>query len=521
MNIQVCDKNEIKTNIENYYKKSMECLNQNKIEEGLNYAFKIHMITNSKIKIPYLAILYIEYGHDIKDLLMIEKGIFLLKENKEELKKNFNEFQILYNLANGYLYYYTLTNQKFRGSENIVLTIKNYYNESLMKNKTRLLKSNTLTNLGNLYHELNRFFDALECYEKSLKCNPDHGMTYYNKGILLKKYALIMNNDISLIYDAYLCFEKTLKDETIHPQVKYSANREIKTIKKYFDIELLKKEHDLNIKEEYKHDTKFEKFYHEFCMKNRLYINICDYCQKCDRSYGDRECIKKMTVKIDVTLEKDPFLILSSYLNQIKMEFASSRLYLILSQYPKNNLKFIHENVTMIETYSYELNNINIQLLKDSFNNFYNILDKIAYFINEYCELGEKKSKIYFKNIWYSKFNYQSSKKSIIRDELNIDNPYLSALIDITEDLNWGDKKILNMIRNTITHKYLNIQLYNQDENNKSISPEELLKNTIDLAKIVRNVIIYTICFVDYEENKNNKENSFKIKALEVPNILK
>lgn len=519
MNEKVYDENMLKSNIENYYKKSIECLNQNEIDEGLSYVFKIHNTTHSKIKIPYLAMLYIEYGYVIKDLLMIEKGISLLEENKDELKKIVNEFSILYNIANGYLNYYALTNQKFRGSENILLTIKNYYNESLMKNKTNFLKSEALTNLGNLYDKIGRFFDALECYEESLKYNPEHGMTNCNKGIVLKKYAILMNNDLSLIYDAYLCFKKSLKDETITPHAKDSANREIELIKKYFDVKLLKKEHELNIKEKYNYNTEFEKFYHEFCMKNRLYVNICDYCQKCDRSYGDVECIKKMTVKIDVSLDNDPYLILSSYLNQIKMEFASSRLYLILSQFPKNNLEFIHENVTMIETYSYEMNNINIQLLKDSFNNFYNILDKIAYFINEYFELGEKKSKIYFKKIWYSKFDYNSSKNSI-REELNINNPYLSALIDITEDLNWGDKKILNDIRNKITHKYLNVQLYTRDENNESISPEELFENTIELAKIVRNVIIYTLCLVDYEESKNEK-NSIKMKALEVPNKFK
>lgn len=520
MNKESCDENQIKSKIKDYYKKSIECLNINKIDEGLNYAFKINNITESKIKNHPLGVLYIEYGYILKDLLMTEKGISLLEENKNEIEKNVNDFSILYNLANGYLNYYALTNQKFRGSENILLTVKKYYYESLMKNKTNYLKSEALTNLGNLYDKTGRFFDALECYEESLKYNPNHGMTNCNKGMVLKKYALMMNNDLSLLYDAYLCFEKTLNDENITPIAKDSANREINKIKKYFDIESLKKEHKLNIKEDYKYDTEFEKFYHEFCMKNRLYINICDYCQKCDRSYGDVECIKKMTVKINVRFENDPYLILSSYLNQIKIDFASSRLYLILSQFPKNNLNFIHENITMIETYSYELNNINIQLLKDSFNNFYNILDKIAFFINEYFELGEKESNIYFKKIWYSKFNPKSSKKSIIREKLNINNPYLSALIDISEDLNWGNKKILKDIRNKITHKYLNIKLYNLDENKSSISPEELLKNTINLAKMVRNAIIYMLCLIEYEENKNKKD-AFKMKALEVPNKFK
>ena len=42
----------------------------------------------------------------------------------------------------------------------------------------------------------------------------------------------------------------------------------------------------------------------------------------------------------------------------------------------------------IIDTLNNEKHNIKIQLVKDSFKSFYDIFDKIAFFINEYFTLG-------------------------------------------------------------------------------------------------------------------------------------
>ena len=72
---------------------------------------------------------------------------------------------------------------------------------------------------------------------------------------------------------------------------------------------------------------------------------------------------------------------LSSYLNQIKMDFVSARTLLILSEYEGFDLDSITQEVLLMNTDFPEENDIRIQLLKDSFKNFFNILDKIAVFI--------------------------------------------------------------------------------------------------------------------------------------------
>lgn len=53
------------------------------------------------------------------------------------------------------------------------------------------------------------------------------------------------------------------------------------------------------------------------------------------------------------------------------------------------------------------------------------------------------------------------------------------------------------------------------------MTEEELFNRTVDLAKIVRNAIIYLMAMVDIEESKKDDSDSVPMFAHEVPNYLK
>lgn len=112
-----------------------------------------------------------------------------------------------------------------------------------------------------------------------------------------------------------------------------------------------------------------------------------------------------MLVKTSESINNDPYLRLSSKLNQIKMDYVSSRFLLILSQSEKINLDLINKNVVIINTLSYEEHDIRVQLLKNSFSSFYNILDKISHLINSYFNLNKKPDRLNFHNVWNNKNN--------------------------------------------------------------------------------------------------------------------
>jgi predicted alpha-1,2-mannosidase len=102
--------------------------------------------------------------------------------------------------------------------------------------------------------------------------------------------------------------------------------------------------------------------------------------------------------------------------------------------------------------------NIYIGLLKSSFKEAYNILDKIARFINEYFYLGLKEEdNIYFtrRDLWKDNIYKKKWKTKLEIKESN--NSSLCAIYDINLDLNYkkGYYKSLRKIRNKLVHEKL------------------------------------------------------------------
>lgn len=129
------------------------------------------------------------------------------------------------------------------------------------------------------------------------------------------------------------------------------------------------------------------------------------------------------------------------------------------------------------------------------------------------CHINIKPWLINFKKIWYSNFD-----EKIPLTKLNFNNIGLKALFDIHEDILYGDENKFNKIRNSLTHRVLKIKLFSDDEDNDVLTEQELFNATIDLAKIVRNVIIYLMAMVDIEELKKDNLNSFPMFAHEITN---
>lgn len=507
-----------KDEIEKLYEEAYIFLESNDLEEVWRIISKLEK-SKSKYACSLLSNLYIDLGLETNDSSLINKSIIYIEEHLDYISKIFTPASIYYNLANGYLNYYSITSEKFVNGENIIIKIKDLYKRSLTYyNGAELnIKVQSLVNLGNLHMGLGRYIDALEYYENALKLNPTHGMALVNKGICLLKLRFLVNHDGLLLKEAYISFKESLKSNNLTFSAKNIAQEQIKIFEENNSKEFLNniKISRIKINDNY---TNLEEFSNLFCLKNKLYLNLCNFCQQCVNCIGDSICIKQMTlpIKENEKLEDDKFLILSSYLNQIKMDFISSRFNLILSQYNELDLNFINNNVIIIDSYDYELHNIRIQLLKDSFKNFYNILDKISFFINFYLDLNIDKNQVNFKNVWYKNF-----KKKKIRDDLDFDNNGLKALFNIHEDILYGEEKKLYDIRNALTHRSLKIKFYPKEDENDAMTEKELFEAVIKISKLVRNAIIYLLYFVDYIESKKQTDNSIKLFVTEVPDDLK
>ncbi|OGP60534.1 MAG: hypothetical protein A2V67_15090 [Deltaproteobacteria bacterium RBG_13_61_14] len=141
-------------------------------------------------------------------------------------------------------------------------------------------------------------------------------------------------------------------------------------------------------------------------------------------------------------------------------------------------------------------------MMKIAFKCFYDILDKIALFLNEYLRIGMDKFKLYYSNIWYKNFN----NKIIWPIILETNSFSLNALFNLHMDLLDGPFITLRKIRNRLTHGIVNIRMFQEKETYADMKDETLFNHSMELAKIVRSAILYLLMFVYNQEEKKERE---------------
>lgn len=483
---------------------------------------------------PYLKYslsgLLINIGVLENDESMVNEGITIILDNMKLFSKQ-KEFAsgAYYNLANGFNALFNFKKRKdifyvlFNKTE--LEQAKINYLKAIQTNPQpkSLLASQIWVNLGNLYFDIGRVIDALDCYNAAISCDPNHGMAYVNKGKALYYFARYSGKQRApFAKEAYRLIKHGIELGINEEPVCY-FKRQLTLIEGHFKTkEWLNKERASNqIKIRAK--NKFERFLIEYCLKNKLYLNICSFCQRCDQAIGDPETIEKMIEPIKKLegISNSQMSYLFSYINQIKQDYIAARFILILSQYRGLKINFVDKKVRLIDTLDYQVHNIRLELLRNSFVSFYNILDKIACFIKEYLELNKTSEKnIYFSDVWYKELRSENGVHDKILDTKNI---FLNALFNIHGDIEKGPQQKLKGIRHRLTHAFLRIY-WMAGMKDKRMTERGLYDDTLFLSKIVRNAVIYLLKFVYIEETK--KENSVNkisipMPLMEIPDKLK
>ncbi len=549
-----------------------EKMNLGKLKEALRMTYELKKQSNDYETSFCVSGLLIDIGSAMLNEKIVKEGVNLLKKNfKAIIRKKKYAQRAYYNLANGLSELYKFKKRKNRFAACFNKTelneAKRFFRKSIDYGfQEKSLLSKIYVNFGNCFNNLGRIIDALDCYDKALMYESNHGMVLGNKGVALFHFAwFIGEHESTYLIDSYNLITKAIK-VGVHPESEEYFKWYLNKIREIFPDKKKLDNPPKYLACKIKTKNKFEKFLIKFCLDNKLYLNPCNYCKKCNEAIGDPIVINRMIIdrKENKGLKsptKDPFLSLSSFLNQIKQDYVSARFLMVLSQYRNLNLNFVDKKVRLIDTLDYSLHNIRIQLLKMSFKNLYNILDKIAFFIKDYLRLNIKdKRKIKFHTIWYSdiqkrkiyellyklkffaknylKLFFTAKKKAIfhkhgkpryrkriIREEIQLLQNYsLNALFDIHKDFMYGPYKDLITIRNAMTHRFVNIKMYLGKENPENISYDILLKQTLRLARIIRNCIIYLAFFVSNEERKKERKLrgfSMPLFAREIPDDLK
>ncbi|WP_413828590.1 LA2681 family HEPN domain-containing protein [Methanobrevibacter sp. UBA412] len=514
---------EIEPLLRKMFDEAYEKIDNNDLEGAMQITEEIKNLNSEYGTKNAISGLLIDIGQLKKDEDKIIEGISIIQDLIKNYLKRLSNGEIenlYYNLANGYSALFKIKALKnryysyYKKDTELNQAIK-YYKKALSFNSPH--NPNEYINLGNSLDYEGRKIEALDYYEEALKFNLNYGLALINKGIALFFYYRFSEKS-SYLKESYDCFNKALEDKLSINNIQLTQEYINHINNMTSDKDLLKKPFNPK-KIEIKTNNSFEKFLINFCLENKLYLNTCNFCQKCENAIGDPIFINKMIISADnefikLDSKNNSFLRLSSYLNQIKEDYITARYLLILSRYKKLDLSFINKNVILIETLEYKPYNIKLQLLMFSLKSMYDILDKIAFFLNDYLNLGFKEYEVNFKKIWYKNGDFR--KGNVNENIEKIKDSSLNALFKLSVELNSSEpRNIFNQLRNKITHRFLDISLMNTE--NEIMTEKKLEEYTISLSKIVRSAIIYLITFVNEKEKKNEIKDKIPTFELKTP----
>jgi len=485
------------------YKEAIQAFNilESKYSKNINIRF-------NKVGI------FIDIGFGLKDENFIREGVkFGIELSKEKLDKQYLS-HLHYNIANGYISLYQISRDKSKDIKQVidneyVQNAKYHFRESIkyIDLFDFKLKKKLWTNYANCLDSLGRSLEALFCYENALRIDPKFSMALGNKAIAMKFFADISGAYRGAIYiEAYQMLKYAIKQNNLIQHGSLSAKKsfeyEIKKIESLFKDKkvLLKKIKHKKYSESGL--SKFEKFYLGFCSKHKLFLNFHIHDEKCEASIKDPIFISLTTPLED----KQIFYNLAKHINQIKEDFTVARLLLVQSQFQRKDFNRISKRTLLVYSLDYSMFNIYIGLLKSAFKEAYNILDKIAVFINDYYKIGMNPTKIHF-----HRSNFWQRENKIKKEYFDSRNISLYALYDIFLDFKNGYYQKIKDIRNALTHRRLviydsTLTKWDKKDNSNNIGYETMFNETINLFQIVKSAIIYLINFVDREERKQRKK---------------
>ena len=514
-------KNKTKKNEAEEMIKISSLINQDKFKEALGRikSFEKQNPSSKTLRFNKLCFL-VDIGSGLRDPRIVQEGLGIGEQSLTTFKNTEYESQIHYNLANGYQSLYTLSErgigiEAIPQSENLQKAKLHFRAAIKLCDDLNLdFKKQIWVNYGNCLDCLGRGVEALYAYDETLKVDQHFSMAILNKAMALCFFADISGKYRGAIYlEAYQAIKSIINNQDLIAigglAAKKAAEGELQKIKMLF-----KKKKDLIKKPKHPKYNRsrlsaFEKFFIDFCLKEKLFLNLHVHQEHCEAAITDPIFIRIITKLRD---DMKIFYNFAKYINQIKEDYAVARLFLVQSQYKQKDFNNISTRTTFVNSLDYSEFNLYIGLLKSAFKEAYNILDKIAVFINDYYALGFKEEDIYFTSIRNTKPKESIWEKTdVIRAKiLQSKNICLYALYDIYQDFKSGTNKKIQIIRNALTHRKLVIfdsVLTDWDTKNDkhNIGYDTMLNETIHLLQLTKSAIIYLTNFVNTEENKKMK----------------
>ena len=452
----------------------------------------------------------ISCGDIKKDKSVIEEGMSYAQSVFSKLSSDHSLYSSYgYNLANGYSSLYEIKqnfHEQFFIGDKQTEEAKQLYRTILTNiDSCNKLILSILTNYANLLNgRLGRSIEALHVFDRALDIEPKFSMALANKGYVQNLLASVTDGEAKkvLLHEAYINIKKAINlGLEVGPRQYFEGIIE-NNIKKIFpDISSLGENIECSITLSDEGD--FKSYYKKFCVSHGLYLNPISKSHQCAAATYDPLIITKMLVEKSQLNKLYKF---SGYFNQIKQEYVFARYLTAQSFYQDPSIKFIDEDVVLLNTLEYSAHSIFLEQARTAFRVSYSILDKIAFFMNEYLDLGFPENRIYF--YLFSPLH----RKNKLEKLYPIQNPYLAAILDLATDFTNGHFEKISKLRNALEHRFKSVHIFDipqndvEEENINKMTTKEFRELLVEFLVIVKSAIFYLALFIDWEEKKKVKE---------------
>lgn len=369
-----------------------------------------------------------------------------------------------------------------------------------------------LTNLAGRLSEIGRPVEALLYWDEALTKAQSFGMAHGNRGIGIWKYGHHLydqGHEALFLLEAEEALKKSCKSDSTDPEALLYFKGELERIPKMKSSSLKNKEFKLG-------DSVEEISYRKWCLENRLFLNPLNDITANSIAATDVFALPSITTR---TPEMPLYF---SRFNLMKQEYIAARHLMYLSQV-SDDPHYADKSVSLVNTLDYQLYSVRIEYVKMVFRSAYSILDKVAFFLNDYFELQLDEKKIYFRSVWYKNGNKQSGLNSKFKESKNWS---LRGLFWLSKDIFENnaefkeaiapDAQQLLDIRNHLEHKYVTlhdslVQFTQRELSSKEgiipLSFEDFYRKTVFLLKLSRSAILYLSMAVHVEEERKRHSN--------------
>ena len=381
---------------------------------------------------------------------------------------------------------------------------------------TKTLYHLIYTNYANSLDACGRVIEALRIYRKAISLSENFGMAVGNYGRALNFYANMVNDSghhKELHCYAYQAIKKAISsnDPNMHTAAKRFFEGMINTYESSTESNLLAapivlEQYDLGESEEFS--------YRSWCLEKHLFLTPLNDVIECESAFAhDPLTITRYTENVnkdDLSSERrvnPPRWF--AMLNQLKEEYIYARFLCYDGSEKIKDLHYADKEVKLsLSDYDYVNYSIRLEQLKSAFRLLFSIFDKVAFFVNDFWNMGYAERQADARHIFLS---YKLPKTNIALNALYWS--YSEFVKDFwpSEDASERD---LYTLRNALEHKFVKIHEYLDDykleiadDNFYHIGEQVLIEQCVRLVELARECIMYLVYAIDIEESKREKSD--------------